>query len=387
MRKSIGGLIATLLVTPAAALAQSDDVQLRFRATLYADSAVSGDADGAIQFSGRLDGFLTWSNVWAGATLSAQLEVAGGDDITELKSGLAWPSNVYSIAPRALADTNATLSVNLTQELSPSTRLSIGKFSATEMARGTPLAGGGDLGGFLYTGIAATPSLVFPPYALGALLSVTTDPVNYSLFIYDARNAQGSDFWKKPFSEGIVYNASATYKTTIGNLPGFYTLNVAHSTAEATDLDSLLLPPDAADFASTTRGITYVALKFQQYLSVDPTTPGGGWGIFGQIGIGDGNPHLLDANYVLGVGGTSPIQGRGRDRWGIALSYTDWSRALIDALNANNLDLDDEYGMEAFYEAEITDSLRVGVNAIYLDPATPTAKEYVQIGMRLRISF
>ena len=387
MRNLIGGLIATLLITPAAALAQSDDLQLRFRATLYADSAVSGDADSSIQFSGRLDSFLTWRNIWEGATLSAHLEMAGGDDVTELNSGLAWPSNVYSIAPRALADTNATLSVNVTQQLSPSTRLSIGKFSATELARSTPLAGGGDLGGFLYTGIAATPSLVFPPYALGGLLSVTTDPVNYSMFIYDARNAQGSDFWNDPFTEGVVFNGSATYKTTIGDVPGFYTLNIAHSTAEEIDLDTLLLPPDADDFASTTRGMTYVALKFQQYLSVDPSTPSGGWGIFGQIGIGDGNPHLLDANYVLGVGGTSPIQGRARDRWGVALSYTDWSSALIAALNANGLDLDDEYGVEAFYEAEITDNLRLGVNAMHLDPATTTAADYVQIGMRLRMSF
>ena len=387
MRKLIGGLVSSLVITPSAVFAQAEDVQLKFRATLYADSAVSGDADSSVQFSGRLDGFLSWNNIWEGATLSAQLEVAGGDDITELNSGLAWPSNVYSIAPRALADTNTTLSVNVTQQLSPSTRLSIGKFSATELARSTPLAGGGDLGGFLYTGIAATPSLVFPPYALGGLLSVTTDPVNYSLFVYDARNAQGSDFWNEPFSEGIVFNGSATYKTAIGDLPGFYTLNVVHSTAEGTDLDSLLLPPDAEDFASTTQGLTYVAFKFQQYLAVDPSTPGGGWGVFGQIGFGDGNPHLLDANYVLGVGGTSPFGGRERDRWGVALSYTDWSSSLIAALNTNGLDLDNEYGMEAFYEAEITDNLRLGVNAMYLDPATPTADDYVQIGMRMRVSF
>ncbi|MHA6262777.1 carbohydrate porin [Arenibacterium sp. CAU 1754] len=380
-------LLMSLVISPATALAQSEDINLRFRTTLYADSAVAGDADSSLQMSGRLDSFLTWNNIWLGATLNAHLEMVGGNNINGLSSGLAWPANVYSAVPRALADTNATLSVNVTQQLTPAARLSLGKFSATELARSTPLAGGGDLGGFLYTGIATTPSLVFPPYVLGGQFSFTTDPVNYSFFVYDARNAQGSDVWKNPFSEGIVFNASATYKATIGNLPGFYTLNVVHSTAEATDLDSLLLPPDADDFARTTRGLTYVAFKFQQYLVVDPDTPGGGWGIFGQIGIGDGNPHLLDANYVLGVGGSSPIPGRNRDRWGVAMSYTDWSRALIAALNANGLDLDNEIGIEGFYEAEISEKVRLGVNAMYLDPATPGAEDYLQVGIRLRVSF
>jgi porin len=277
--------------------------------------------------------------------------------------------------------------VNLTQQLSPSARLSFGKFSATELARSTPLAGGGDLGGFLYTGIAATPSLVFPPYIVGGQFAYTTDPVNYSLFVYDARNAQGSSFWGDLFSKGVVFNASATYKAQWGDLPGFYTLNVVHSTAESVDLDSLLLPPDADDFAKTTRGLTYVAFKFQQYLSVDPRTAGGGWGIFGQIGIGDGNPHLLDANYVLGVGGTSPIAGRAQDRWGLAYYYNDWSSALVAALNANGLYIDNENGIEAFYEAQISPNARVGINAIALDPATPGASDYVQVGLRLRVNF
>lgn len=252
--------------------------------------------------------------MWQGATLNAHLEIVGGDNINQLPSGVTWPANVYFAVPRALGESKATVSMSLTQQVSLSARLSFGKFSATELARSTPLAGGGDLGGFLYAGIAATPCLVFPPYIVGEQFAYSTDPVNYSLFIYDARNAQGSGFRGDLFSEGIVFNASVTFRATFGTLSGFYIINVVHSTEDAVDLDCLLLPPDADDFAKTTRGLTYNAFKFQQYLSVDSEIKGGGWGIFGQIGIGDGNPHHLDANYVLGSVLTAPRPSRGADK-------------------------------------------------------------------------
>jgi len=250
-----------------------------------------------------------------------------------------------------------------------------------------PLVGGKGKGGFQYTGIAAPVSFVFPPYIVGGQVSVITDPVNYSFFVYDPNNAQGDDFWGNLFEDGIVFNASATYKASLGGLPGFYGINLVHSTASGTDYESLLLPPDADNFARQTKGISFAALKFQQYLSFDSSRPDQGWGVFGQISIGDGNPNQLDTAYVFGLAGTSPIEGRGNDRWGISWARYNWSDALVAALQTTGSGLRDEWAVEAFYEAEITDNLRMGANIMRVRPGLPGFADYSQIGFRVRASF
>lgn len=356
-----------------------------FRFTAFGDFPTQGGQDD--RFSARLDAFLTVRELWEGATLSFQFEYGDGDEFLGLgAAGVIWPTNVFAAVPRATGDNNATLSFTLTQEISPSTKITVGKFNVIELALGTPLAGGRGRGGFQYTGIAAPPSFVFPPYVFGGSLSVTTEDWNYSLMIYDPNNAQGSGFWSDLFEDGVVFNGTATYKTSIAGLPGFYSINLIHSTAEGTDYTSLATSADIDDFGRTTKGINFAALKFQQYLSYKGNDEG--WGVFGQISFGDGNPNQLDNAFILGLAGSSPIEGRSADRWGIAWSRYNWSDAMIAALKAGGgAGLRDEWAVEAFYEAELTEHMRLGVNAMRIHPGTPGFDDYTQVGVRFRALF
>ncbi len=358
------------------------------RVTVFADSAVAGDGDNSTQFSGRLDVFVLSGELWEGGSLNAHLEYVDGDEFTGLGTGgVLLPTNIYSAVPRATGSSNATFSMTLHQQFNSSARGAFGKFNVIELARNTPLAGGKGKGGFQYTGIAAPPSFVFPPYVFGAQFAYSTESVDYSLMIYDPNNAQGSDFWSNLFDDGIVVNGTATYKTAIGGRPGFYGLNVIHSTASGTDYDSLLQSPDADSFTNQIEGVTIATLKVQQYLSYNPDNADEGWGIFGQIGFADGNPSQLDNVFVVGLAGTSPITGRGDDRWGIAGSRFNWSDKMIKALEADGNGLRDEWALEAFYEAAINDTLRVGVNIMQIRPGLPEFDDYIQLGVRLRGSF
>lgn len=389
--KSIGGLkvLPAILAMCLSGTSEAQEIMFdpSFRITGFLDNVVDGGSDSGSAGYARADAFLAIRNVWSGGTLNFHLEATGGDDITGLgASGVVWPTNVYAALPRLTGDGNATLSFTLTQELGPLTRLSLGKFNVVELARNTPLAGGKGRGGFQYTGIAAPPSFVFPPYVFGGQISHSTGPMSYSLFVYDPNNAQGEDFWGNMFEDGVVFNGSATYRTEIAGRTGFYGINLIHSTAEGTDYDSLLLPPDADDFARQTKGITFAALKFQQFLVRNPNNPDQGWGVFGQISFGDGNPHQLDSAYILGLAGTSPIAGRENDRWGVAWARYNWSDAFVAALEAGG-GLNDEWAVEAFYEAEITDTLRIGGNIMHIRPGLPGFEDVAQVGLRLRASF
>ncbi len=60
---------------------------------------------------------------------------------------------------------------------------------------------------------------------------------------------------------------------------------------------------------------------------------------------------------------------------------------MIKALEADGNGLRDEWALEAFYEAAINDTLRVGVNIIQVHPGLPQFDDHIQIGVRLRASF
>jgi porin len=260
------------------------------------------------------------------------------------------------------------------------------------MARDAPLSGGNNEGGFLYNGISAPPpGSVLPAYTFGAMLAGKagqSKKLSYNLWLYDPNNAQGGDFWKDLFSDGVVINGTLTYETGFGGQPGFYGVNLVHSTADGVNFHSLLLPPGSEGFAATTKGISYTTLSFTQFLSHNPDKPSEGWGVFGQVGIGDGNPNFLDNSYIFGIGGNSILAGRSSDRWGVAYARYNWSNDLNEGLDALiGTRLNDEYVVEAYYEAKITDHLRLGANVMRVNPGLPDKKDYTQLGIRTSINF
>ena len=364
------------------------DYKIRF--TGYADTAVAGDATSDNpQFSGRVDAYFKNISLWEDGHFDFHLEAVGGDNINGLGSGVILPTNLWAAYPRSSGDTNVDLNVSFTQKINPSLAFTIGKINAPDMARAAPLVGGNGEGGFLYNGISAPPpGSVLPAYTFGAMLAGSIDNWIYNFWVYDPNNAQGSSFWKNLFDDGVVMNGTLEYRTDFGGLPGFYGVNFIYSTAEGTDLDSLLLPPGSDGFARQTSGLTYTTLKFTQYLSFDPERPSEGWGIFGFLGIGDGNPGILDNSFMLGIGGTSPIDGRNKDRWGVAWARYNWSDDLIAALDELvDAELRDEWVVEAYYEAEIIEGIRLGMNLERVRPGAADADDYTQIGMRISASF
>ncbi len=372
--------------------ASADDLEFSpsFIISGFAQKPVDVDSPDSSFFTGRFDAFLTIKNIWQGGTANFHLEYVDGDDFVGLgTAGLIWPSNTLAALPRATASDNSTLSFTISQRINETVSVSFGKFDLVDIADKTPIVGGRRKGSFQYLGIAAPPSFVFPPYIFGAQISVATDPVSYNLFVYDSRNAQGSDFWDNLFENGVVFNGSATYKTRVGGAPGYYGLSLAHSTAEGADYSTGRdVPEDPEQFLETTKGKSFASFKFQQFLSFDPHKPDEGWGVFGQIGFGIGNTQQLDHQFMLGVAGTSPIEGRSKDRWGLAWSRFNWSNDLNTYLrNTGGTGLQDEWAVEAFYEAEVFDNFRVGANILYVRPGIPGFDDYKEIGFRVKYFF
>jgi porin len=265
----------------------------------------------------------------------------------------------------------------------------VGKFNMLDPASRTPIIGGGGIDTFMNTAFAAPISGVTPPYIAGMIASYRTDPAIFTLMVYDPRNAQDPDVLRQPFAEGVTTSFSVTVPTKIAGRQGFYGARGVYSTKDGLDLASipqLLLPAESQEIQDKD-GYWYGSVSAQQYLWQDPDNPAVGWGLFGQAAISDGNPNPFSWSVFGGIGGTGGIPGRDLDRWGIGFFHYGFSDELKDGLAALNIGLDNESGVEAFYNLALAPWLRVSADLQWIDPATPDKENAVIGALRTQIKF
>jgi porin len=206
--------------------------------------------------------------------------------------------------------------------------------------------------------------------------------------IHDPRNAREPDVVSDPFSARVTTSLSATVPMQVAGRTTYIGVHGVYSTASGVDLDSLpnlLLPTEAAQVLAL-EGYSYAGLTFQHYLFEDAAVPGNGWGLFGDLGLSDGNPNPIGWHAILGIGGTGTPRDP-LDRWGVAWFQYGLSGDLKDGLAELGLDRSDAHGVEAFYNAAVTPWLRLTADAQWVHPTTVGKQDAVVMGLRLQTLF
>lgn len=414
----LGALAAVLIAAPAFAQAPAPGVQpysiwttpslLRFpgspfdalrqrglsiegSVTAVHQGGVAGDGDKRWRLGGKGDLFVTLdgekAGLWSGFFVNFHQEWAFGRDANGTGAGLLLPVNTAMALPR-LGGFEQDTSITVTQRFGEALSISVGKFNMLDLAARTPLSGGGGLETFSNLAIAAPVSGVTPPYLLGAIVSLKTEPATFTLMVYDPRNAQDPEVIRRPFRDGTTVSLAATVPTRFGGLPGFYGARVVYNNKEGLDLGSLAglaLPPESRGVLQK-RGYYYGSLSFQQYLYASPSKPGNGWGVFADLGLSDGNPNAIRWHVVAGVGGTG-VFGRELDRWGVAYFRYGLSDELKDGLARLGVRRRDEQGVEAYYNLALTPWLRLTANLQWINPTNPVRRDAMFAGLRTQVRF
>jgi len=94
--------------------------------------------------------------------------------------------------------------------------------------------------------------------------------------------------------------------------------------------------------------------KSYRSASTYPNESGEGWEVFGNVGLGEGNPNPPRWMMLVGVGGSGLIPGRSLDGFGGGYSCYSFSQDLRDGLRLFGPRLGDERGGEIFYNMAIT---------------------------------
>lgn len=363
------------------------------RVTQFYQGLTSGDGDHGFEYGGKADLLLSVDlaklGLWDGFSLAVHAEQNFGRSANG-RGGTLLPVNTALLFPGIEGDEASDITnVSFTQKFGGSVVLTAGKINMVDVAAGAPFKGGAGIDAFQNVAFAAPPSGIVPPYILGAIINVRTEPATFTFMVFDPVSAVNQSGLDEPFSQGVTFRASIDVPVMIAGRVGHQGFSAAYSTQDGTDLADLgdliipplnPLPPDTKDHRY------HVSYSFDQYLYQPDAKSKEGVGLFGQIAVSDGNPNLLDWNAIVGLGGTGLIPGRSEDRWGVGFFYYSVNSVLKDSVDAA-ISIDDEAGLEIFYNAKVTPWFDVAADVQVIDPALSDRETAVFLGLRATVRF
>lgn len=354
----------------------------------YADLISGGGTRTNGDFGGRLDAFFHLDTgklgLWEGGGVHVHLEDRFGQaaDRPLPRSGGLWPVNSGTAAPLGEPDRLVATSIYYTQAFSTNTVLMLGKINAFDLLASDPFFGGWGRDRFENIAFVAPPSGVVPPVIMGGVLVQKMDPFSFTLMVFDP-NDRTNDYWvDELFHDGVNISLGATWSGEIAGRTSSIGITGTYSTKDGADLSSLLLPPGLT--TSDKDGAFNVAINFSHLLV--ECDPGKGLGIYGKAAIADGNPNPIQASLHAGIAGHGSVPGRPDDVFGIGYYYYDLSDDLQDSLGAI-VDINNEQGIELYYNLAVTPWLRVTADLQWIDPANGAYDDAWIGGLRSTIFF
>ena len=182
-------------------------------------------------------------------------------------------------------------------------------------------------------------------------------------------------------------------RTNFFGLTGHQLIGGGYSNKTFTSLDQSLRFFIENRTLEKQEGSWNVYYNFDQYLYEIEKGSGKGVGIFGRVGVSDGNPNPMHIFVSLGVGGKGIISCRPLDRFGVGFYYMDVRNPKFTGSLATREFLRDEYGFEIFYNVAITPWLQVTPDIQVVRPAQKQtiSRENVNtatvLGLRLQMVF
>ena len=367
-------------------------ITLKPRLTQFYQGLATGEDNHDYQYGGKADLLLNADlgklGFWNGFSLTVHAEQNFGEDANGRGGTVALLNTALFFPGMENADYFDFSSVYLQQNFGDAVSLIAGKINMIDQASGTPFRGGAGIDSFWNGVFAATPRGAVPPYLMGALLSVRTEPATFGLLVYDPENKTNKTGFENFFTNGVGILGTANFPVTIAGLGGHQGLTALYSTEPGNDLEDIgdtLIPPFPQGAPGIKNGRYNFAYYFDQYLYQSKANPKEGVGLFGQFGISDGNPNRLQFLAIAGVGGTGLIPGRSLDNWGVGYYYAGVSSTLKDLL-APIVNIRNEQGVEVFYNFAMTPWFILGADLQIIDPSLANETAVIP-GLRTVIKF
>jgi len=358
---------------------------LDFRYTSFYQGLASGTGPQNYEYGGKVDAFINLDSakmgLWEGGGFRSHFEYRHGDApanlggaIFAVNTALYWPVDT----PAELVAT----SLYFTQKLGDRSSIAVGKFNPIDLLAADPFYGGWGIDRFMSIIFAAPPSGLVPVVFMGAVASFKTEPVSWTLMVFDPKDRTNDYFPGDLFKTGVNVSLTGAHTTTLAERKTSYSITANYSSAEGVDYSSL--PPGMG--TTTKKGSYNVAFEFKHNLQESSALPNANWGFYIKTAIADGNPNYVRSSVIAGIGGRALFFGRPQDSFGLGAFRYNLSDVLQSSLSSNTK-FRDEAGIEAFYSYAVTPWLYVGADLQYIKPASGSFKNALIPALRTQIRF
>lgn len=347
-------------------------------------------------YSGRVDYLLKVDGhkigLWQGLTVDLHGETNYGESANEL-TGALLPVNTGMLFPHT-PPVNALTGVKATQILSDQFVVSAGKINTLDGFNQPYTGGARGVNGFMNISmlvpIVALRTVPYSTFGGEFLMLKDGEPI-VTVLVLDPNDTPTVSGFDTFFDRGVSVVGIVNLPTKFFDRPGHQGFGFSYSNSKYTSLDDLRyflveqlrseLPPLPQETGSWS--LIYL---FDQAVWVDPCDPKRSWGVFGNLGLSDGNPCPIRWAANIGLGGASPFHGRNLDSFGVGCYYDGVSESLKD-LAPGTIPLRDEHGFEAFYNVGMTPWCHLTADLQLVTPARDQVAASIVYGLRLKLDF
>ncbi|QDU56101.1 Carbohydrate-selective porin, OprB family [Aeoliella mucimassa] len=322
--------------------------------------------------------------VQEGLFLKVRAEHRFGETINP-STGAVLPATVLADLPVADSEDLMLTNVLFTQFLNERTAVFFGKLDTLD-GDANAFASGRGKTQFMNSGFVVNPiALRTVPYSsLGCgflIMGEGGEPLfNYTIINpRDTANRAGFD---ELFADGVAMSAELRLPSTFWGKPGHHLFGGTWSSRDyvALDQDPRVIFPEVA--INETQGSWSLYYNFDQYLYTDRCDPSKGWGLFGRAGIADDKANPIAYFLSLGIGGNNPYCGHRNDTFGLGWFMSGTSDQISPFLEIPLGPIGDGYGVEMFYNCEVTKWLNISPDVQVLMPARQEVDPALVIGVR-----
>ncbi len=341
------------------------------------------DDGDAVTLSGDLVATLDTERMglWRGGSLVARIEGRAGDSVI-LDAGTISPVNTDAVLPpddldeEILALTEVTYTHTLDERFSVFGGL-LQNFDRDE----NPFASGRGSEMFMNMAFVISPVIFrgVPYSTLGLGVDFTpNEQWRGTVALMDTEESTD----RSPFGSGdgttVLGEVRVTYD--FSGLPGGDMLGLVYADGDFPPLDRdirLTFPPGSAPQNNKNTWALYY--NFYQYLFVlDETDGTKGWGLFGRFDYADDDVNPIQWLASFGLGGEGFLLGRPDDRFGFGYYYL----GVADDAQIRALSVDDEHGVELFYDFAITPTFSLTPDVQFINGGFPGSSDAWVVALR-----
>src|SRR5215470_17636351 len=331
--------------------------------TQVGQGVVDGGINGAWQYGGRGDTVMNVDSgklgLWPGGFFNFELEGNWASSVNR-KTGALMPVNTNQIFPEPPGNIFGIPALNFTQFLSPYFGLAIGKLATITASSGdmNDFAHGKGATQFMNLAFNFNPLIVFTvPYSTlgaGAVVLPTKDPKEaiITLLVMSANGLPTTSGFEDLNGNAIVVAGEGRVRTDFFGLTGHQLFGTTFSNKKFTSIDQRL-DQDVIEngVVRAEKGSWNIYYNFDQYLYEPKKGVDRGIGVFGRLGVSDGNPNFMKFFGSFGVGGKGMFESRPHDQFGWGYYYINIDNPSLQGPLQTISFLRNEYGFEVYYNA------------------------------------